>query len=133
MLRSEFSFKPTDFFAQPPREHLLGLGSIQSSDRSALPIERNMVTRDVFVLARLGDCEDVLLRFDQQLDDLQARRLEMGGRVESAIHNSISALADRDDARATVPRGGCRLRALLTATVPAAYPQIRVTTRLEAR
>ncbi|MGA3076044.1 MAG: phosphate signaling complex protein PhoU [Bryobacteraceae bacterium] len=39
-------------------------------------------------------------RFDRQLDDLQARLLEMGGRVESAIHNSIGALVDRDEARA---------------------------------
>lgn len=39
-------------------------------------------------------------RFDQQLDDLQTRLLEMGGRVESAIHNSVGALVDRDEARA---------------------------------
>jgi phosphate transport system protein len=44
--------------------------------------------------------EDIVRRFDRQLDDLQARLLEMGGRVESAIHNSIGALVDRDEARA---------------------------------
>lgn len=39
-------------------------------------------------------------RFDRQLEDLQTLLLEMGGRVESAIQNSISALVDRDEARA---------------------------------
>ena len=39
-------------------------------------------------------------RFYRQLEDLQTRLLEMGGRVESAIHNSIGALVDRDEARA---------------------------------
>ena len=38
--------------------------------------------------------------FDQRLDDLQIRLLEMGGRVESAIQNSVGALVDRDEARA---------------------------------
>jgi len=41
-----------------------------------------------------------LRRFDQQLEYLQSRLLEMGGRVESAIHNSVNALVDRDEARA---------------------------------
>jgi len=41
-----------------------------------------------------------LRRFDRQLEDLQTLLLEMGGRVESAIQNSISALVDRDEARA---------------------------------
>jgi phosphate transport system protein len=44
--------------------------------------------------------EDILRRFDWQLEDLQTRLLEMGGRVESAIHDSISALVDRDEALA---------------------------------
>ena len=39
-------------------------------------------------------------RFDQQLEDLQTRLLGMGRRVESAIHNSIGALVDRNEARA---------------------------------
>ena len=38
--------------------------------------------------------------FDRQLEDLQTRLMEMGGRVESAIHTSIGALVDRDEARA---------------------------------
>jgi phosphate transport system protein len=41
-----------------------------------------------------------LRRFYRQLEDLQTRLLEMGGHVESAIHNSIGALVDRDEARA---------------------------------
>jgi len=44
--------------------------------------------------------EDILRRFDRQLEDLQTRLLEMGGQVESALHDSIRALVDRDEARA---------------------------------
>ena len=55
VLNSEFSFKPVDFVAKPPLEDLFGLRGIQSGDSSALLIERNMVTRDIFVFARLGD------------------------------------------------------------------------------
>src|ERR1039457_5860592 len=55
VLNREFSFKPVDFVAKPPLEDLFGLGGIQSGDRSARRIERNMVTRDIFALARLGD------------------------------------------------------------------------------
>ncbi len=39
-------------------------------------------------------------RFDEELDDLQKRLLEMGGHVEMAIHNAVSALMDRDERRA---------------------------------
>ena len=52
---SEFAFKPVDFLAKPALEDLFGIGAIQSGDGSALPIERNMVTRDIFAFARLGD------------------------------------------------------------------------------
>ncbi|MGD0360467.1 MAG: phosphate signaling complex protein PhoU [Bryobacteraceae bacterium] len=45
-------------------------------------------------------------RFDQQLEDLQTRLLEMGGRVEAALHNSVGALADRDEARARAVLAG---------------------------
>lgn len=45
-------------------------------------------------------------RFDQQLEDLQTRLLEMGGRVEAALHNSVAALADRDEARARAVLAG---------------------------
>jgi len=45
-------------------------------------------------------CEDVMRHFDQRLDDLQIRLLEMGGRVELAIQNSVGALVDRDEVRA---------------------------------
>jgi hypothetical protein len=55
VLNSELSFKPVDFVPKPPLEDFLGLGGIQSGDGSALPIERNMVTRDIFGFARLGD------------------------------------------------------------------------------
>jgi hypothetical protein len=41
--------------AKPPLENLFGLGGIQGGDSSALLIERNMVTRDIFAFARLGD------------------------------------------------------------------------------
>jgi len=46
-----------------------------------------------------------LRRFYQQLDDLQTRLLEMGGLVESAIHNSVTSLAGRDEARARTVLG----------------------------
>jgi phosphate transport system protein len=39
-------------------------------------------------------------RFDEELEDLQKRLLEMGGYVEMAIHSAISALMDRDEPRA---------------------------------
>jgi hypothetical protein len=55
VLNSEISFKPVDFVAKPPLKDLFGLGGIQSGDGSALRIERNMVTRDIFAFARLGD------------------------------------------------------------------------------
>ena len=55
VLNSEFSFKPGDFVAKPPPEDLFGLGGIQSGDSSALLIERNMVTRDIFAFVRLGE------------------------------------------------------------------------------
>jgi len=42
----------------------------------------------------------MLRHFDRQLEDLQTRLVEMGGLVESAIHNSVGALLDRDEARA---------------------------------
>ncbi len=51
------------------------------------------------------DYEDILRRFYQQLDDLQTRLLEMGGLVESAIHNSVTSLAGRDEARARTVLG----------------------------
>ena len=54
-LNSGFFFKPVDFVAKPPFEGLFGLGGIQSGDGSAVLIERNMVARDVFAFARLGD------------------------------------------------------------------------------
>jgi len=54
-LNSEFSFKPVDFLAKPPFENLFGLCGIESSDSSALLIERNMVIRDLFAFARLGN------------------------------------------------------------------------------
>ena len=54
-LNREFSFKPADFVAKPPLEDVFGLGGIQSVDSPALPIERNMVARDIFVLAGLGN------------------------------------------------------------------------------
>jgi len=54
-LNGEFSFKPVDFVAKPLLENLFGLGGIQSGDSSALLIERNVVTRDIFASARLGD------------------------------------------------------------------------------
>jgi len=55
VLNSEFSFEPVDFVAKPPLEDFFGLGGIQSGDSSALLIERNMVTRDIFAFVRLGD------------------------------------------------------------------------------
>ena len=39
-------------------------------------------------------------RFEQQLDDLQARLVEMGALVETTIRDSTSALLDRDEAPA---------------------------------
>jgi len=54
-LNSEFSFKPVDFVPEPPLENLFALAGIQTGDGSALLIKRNMVTRDIFALARLGD------------------------------------------------------------------------------
>ena len=51
VLNKEFSFKPVDFVVKPPLEGLFCLGGIQSGDSSALPIKRNMVAGDLFVLA----------------------------------------------------------------------------------
>jgi len=44
--------------------------------------------------------QEVARRFEHHLDDLQARLLEMGALVETAIHDSIRALLDRDEAPA---------------------------------
>jgi len=38
-----------------------------------------------------------LVHFREELDELQARLLEMAGMVESAIHQSVAALAQRDE------------------------------------
>jgi len=38
-----------------------------------------------------------LVHFREELDELQRRLLEMAGLVESAIHQSVSALVERDD------------------------------------
>ena len=41
-----------------------------------------------------------MLHFREELEELQSKLLEMGGMVESAIHNSIYALVERDEERA---------------------------------
>jgi phosphate transport system protein len=41
-----------------------------------------------------------LVHFREELDELQRRLLEMAGLVESAIHQSVSALVERDDQQA---------------------------------
>ena len=41
--------------------------------------------------------EEALVHFREELDELQARLLEMAGLVESAIHQSVSALVQRDE------------------------------------
>jgi len=41
-----------------------------------------------------------MLHFREELEELQSRLLEMGGLVEAAIHNSISALVERDEDKA---------------------------------
>jgi phosphate transport system protein len=41
-----------------------------------------------------------LIHFREELDQLQARLLEMAGMVESAIHKSVEALVSRDEAAA---------------------------------
>jgi len=41
--------------------------------------------------------ERTLIHFREELDELQARLLEMAGLVESAIHQSVSALVQRDE------------------------------------
>ncbi len=38
-----------------------------------------------------------MVHFREELDELQARLLEMGGLVESAIHQSVTALVQRDE------------------------------------
>ena len=38
-----------------------------------------------------------MVHFREELDELQARLLEMAGMVESAIHQSVAALAQRDE------------------------------------
>ena len=47
-----------------------------------------------------GRHRKTLIRFREQLDELQNRLLEMAGLVESAIHQSIVALVHRDEAAA---------------------------------
>ena len=54
-LTASSSFKPVDFVAKPPLEDLFASAGIQSGDGSALLIERNMVTRNIFALAGLGN------------------------------------------------------------------------------
>lgn len=49
---------------------------------------------------REGRHRKTLIRFQEQLDELQNRLLEMAGLVESAIHQSILALVHRDEAAA---------------------------------
>ena len=41
-----------------------------------------------------------MLHFREELEELKSKLLEMGGMVESAIHNSIYALVERDEERA---------------------------------
>ena len=41
--------------------------------------------------------EKALVHFREELDELQARLLEMAGLVESAIHQSVGALVQRDE------------------------------------
>ena len=41
-----------------------------------------------------------MLHFREELEELKSKLLEMGGLVESAIHNSIYALVERDEERA---------------------------------
>jgi phosphate transport system protein len=48
----------------------------------------------------LGKGQTTLIRFREQLDELQNRLLEMAGLVESAIHQSVTALIQRDEAAA---------------------------------
>src|ERR1700690_2917185 len=44
------------------------------------------------------DSEELpLIHFREELDKMQSRRLEMAGLVESAIHQSVSALVNRDE------------------------------------
>ncbi len=51
--------------------------------------------------------------FDEELQDLQRRLLEMGGMVESAIRRAVSALANRDERDAQeVLRGEARINQL---------------------
>ena len=38
-----------------------------------------------------------MVHFREELDELQARVLEMAGLVESAIHQSVNALVQRDE------------------------------------
>jgi phosphate transport system protein len=42
----------------------------------------------------------IMLHFREELDELQNQLLEMGGLVEAAIHNSISALVECDEEKA---------------------------------
>ena len=53
VLNDGFSLKPLDFAVKPLLEDLFRLDGIQSGD-SSLPIQRNMVTRDLFAFPRLG-------------------------------------------------------------------------------
>jgi phosphate transport system protein len=41
-----------------------------------------------------------MLHFKEELEQLQNKLLEMGGLVEAAIHNSVSALVERDEEKA---------------------------------
>jgi phosphate transport system protein len=41
-----------------------------------------------------------MLHFREELEELKSKLLEMGGMVESAIHNAIYALVERDEERA---------------------------------
>jgi hypothetical protein len=52
---SELAFKPIDFVSEPLFEDLFALAGIHRGDRSVLAIEWNVVARDIFTPARLGN------------------------------------------------------------------------------
>src|ERR1700683_3038989 len=55
-------------------------------------------TRTAIVFLTASFSEPTMRPFVLELDELQNKILEMGGLVETSIHNSIRSLVERDDA-----------------------------------
>ena len=82
LLGKLIEFDKTEIIFKKPRRRKPKITSPAGSDRALASVRRK---------------EQSLVHFREELDELQRRLLEMAGLVESAIHQSVSALVERDD------------------------------------